>query len=37
MENWGIVFLIVGIVLLVFVLLRYGFAFLHKKGVIITR
>jgi len=36
MENWGIVFLIVGIVLLVFVLLRYGFAFLHKKGVDIS-
>lgn len=33
MENFRVVLLVVGIVLLVFVLLRYGFAFLYKKGV----
>jgi hypothetical protein len=33
MENLRVVLLIVGIVFLVFVLLRYGFAFLYKKGV----
>jgi len=33
MENLYIVFLVAGIVLLVFALLSYGFPFLHKKGV----
>lgn len=33
MENWQIISLIIGSVILLFVLLRWGFPFLHRKGV----
>ncbi len=36
MENWQSFLIIVGIVFVIFALLRYGFPALHKKGVDVT-